>query len=477
MIHITHHFIGGRRLAPQDGQVFEVRSPFDGALVGTVPSASPADIDLAVGAARKAFDTGPWPRMDPRERQKILEKFAELHAARANEFALLISRENGTPISGAIALQQGIAPQNQAYLDAAGAFPWEERRPAFFQGETIWRREPVGVVAAIIPWNAPHQSALVKLFPALLAGCTVILKLAPETGLDGHLLGEMFSEAGVPEGVVSIVTAERETSEYLVKHAGVDKIAFTGSTAAGKRIASLAGESLKRVSLELGGKSASIVLPDADITATAAGIQFTSFINNGQACIAHTRVLIPADQHDRFVAALANVVNGVKVGDPGDPDTFQGPLVAKRQQERVWGFIESGIAEGATLAAGGLGMPQGLSQGSFVRPTLFANVHNRMRIAQEEIFGPVVCVIPYEDVDQAIAIANDSPYGLAGGVWTNDPSKAVEVARQVKTGTLTVNGQWPDFRAPFGGFKQSGMGREFGTEGLSVYLEHKAIYL
>jgi acyl-CoA reductase-like NAD-dependent aldehyde dehydrogenase len=205
-------------------------------LVGTVPAATPADIDLAVTAARKAFDTGPWPRLSPQERQQVLKKFAGLHAALANEIAALISRENGTPISGAIALQQGIAPQNQAYLEAAATFTWEERRPAFLKGDTIWRREPLGVVAAIIPWNAPHQSALVKLFPALLVGCTVILKLAPETGLDGHLLGELFNEAGLPEGVLSIVTAERETSEYLVKHPGVDKIAFTGSTGAVSRI-------------------------------------------------------------------------------------------------------------------------------------------------------------------------------------------------------------------------------------------------
>ncbi|MGY3943614.1 aldehyde dehydrogenase [Aeromonas tecta] len=477
MLHITHHFIGGHRVAPQGSDLFEVRSPFDGALVGTVPAATPADIDLAVSAARQAFDTGPWPRLLPSERQTVLQKFSALHAANANEIATLISRENGTPISGALMLQQGIVPQNQAYLDAAASFPWEERRPAFIKGETIWRREPLGVVAAIIPWNAPQQSALVKLFPALLAGCSVVLKLAPETGLDGHLLGELFNEAGLPEGVLSILTAERETSEYLVRHPGVDKIAFTGSTGAGKRIASLAGESLKRVSLELGGKSAAIILPDVDIAATAAAIQHSAYMNNGQACIAHTRVLVPATMHDRFVDALAKVVNAIKVGDPSDPATMQGPLVAKRQQERVWGFIESGIAEGARLAAGGLGMPEGLTEGAFVSPTLFANVNNSMRIAQEEIFGPVVCVIPYQDLDDAISIANDSPYGLSGGVWTHDESKAIEIARQMRTGTVSINGQWPDFRAPFGGYKQSGIGREFGSEGIAMYVEHKVINL
>lgn len=477
MFNISHNFIGGRRVPSQGTEVFEVRSPFDSALVGTVPAATPADIDLAVNAARQAFDAGPWPRFSPQERQAVLKKFAELHAAAEDDIAALISRENGTPISVAKVLQQGIAPQNQSFLEAAGNLAWEERRPSFARGETVWRREPVGVVAAIIPWNAPHQSALVKLFPALLAGCAVILKLAPETGLDGHLLGEMFNEAGLPEGVLSIVTAERETSEYLVKHPGVDKIAFTGSTAAGKRIASLAGESLKRVSLELGGKSASIILPDVDIEKTAAGVQTMSYLNNGQACISHTRILVQADMHDRFVEEFAKVVSAIKVGDPSDPMTVQGPLAAKRQQERVLGYIESGIAEGATLAAGGPGMPEGFTEGAFVRPTLFSNVKNSMKIAREEIFGPVVCIIPYTDIDEAISIANDSPYGLSGGVWTNDEAKAIEVARQIKTGAVAVNGQWPDFYAPFGGVKQSGVGREFGVEGLAMYLEYKAIYL
>jgi acyl-CoA reductase-like NAD-dependent aldehyde dehydrogenase len=415
--------------------------------------------------------------MSPINRQEILSKFSVLHSSRAAEIASLISRENGTPVREAIDLQLAISPQNHAYLEAAAVFPWEQRNPAFLRGETIWRREPLGVVAAIIPWNAPHQSALVKLFPALLAGCTIILKLAPETGLDGHLLGELFREAGLPEGVLSIVTAERETSEYLVKHPGVDKITFTGSATEGRRIASLAGESLKRVSLELGGKSASIIMPDADLTTAAAGIKYTSYINNGQARIAHTRVLVHANQHDRFVEALAEVVNAITVGDPSDPQTFQGPLVGKRQQESVWGYIQSGMEEGATLAAGGLGMPIGMTQGAFVRPTLFANVHNGMRIAREEIFGPVVCVIPYDSVAQAIDIANDSPFGLSGGIWSNDQAQALEIARKMKTGMIAINGQWPDFRAPFGGYKQSSIGREFGVEGIGHYVEHKAIVL
>lgn len=474
---ITGNFIGGQRVPTLGGETLEVRSPFDNALAGTVPLATPADVDLAVAAAREAFDESRWSDQTPAERQAVLKRFSELYATHADELAELITRENGTPISGTKALQQGIAFQNLAYLAAAAAFPWEERRPAGPSGETVILREAVGVVAAVIPWNAPQQSALVKVFPALLAGCCVVLKLAPETGLDGHLLGEIFKEAGLPDGVLNILTAHRESSEYLVKHPGVDKIAFTGSTAAGKRIAGIGGEALKHVSLELGGKSAAIVMPDADLQTAAKGLQFTAYMNNGQSCVAHTRVLVPQEKHDEFVAVLAGVVNGIKVGDPLDATTEQGPLVSMRQQERVLGYIEAGIAEGATVAAGGLGMPEGFPVGAFVRPTLFANVSNEMKIAREEIFGPVVCVIPYQSMEDAIAIANDSPYGLSGGVWASDAEKALDVARRLKTGGVTVNGQWPDFSAPFGGYKQSGLGREFGAVGISMYLQYKTICL
>lgn len=477
MISITHNFIGGERIASLGTEVIEVRSPYNGELIGTVPAATKNDVDLAVNAARQAFDTGEWPRMSSQERQEVLRKFADFHAARCNEFAKLISRENGESIMATTIVQQYIVPQNEAYLKAAAAFPWETIRPGFPQGETLWRGVPLGVVAAIIPWNAPHQSALVKLFPALLAGCTVILKLSPETGLDGHFLGELFAEAGVPKGVISILTADREVSEYLVGHPGVDKIAFTGSTAAGKKIASIAGASLKRASFELGGKSAAIVLPDADLAATAAALQFASFMNNGQACIAQTRILIPSNLHDQFVVELVAVVNKMKIGDPADPETFIGPLVSKRQQERVWAYIESGLAEGATLAVGGLGMPEGITQGSFVRPTVFSNVKNSMRIAREEIFGPVVCVIPYESIDEAVALANDSPFGLAGGVWTANEANGAKIARQIRAGGIAINGHGPDFLAPFGGFKQSGIGREFGELGLSHYIEHQSVFL
>ena len=473
----SQNFVGGRRVASLGTETIEVHSPFDSSFVGSTPAASKADVNLAVTTARQAFDSGPWPGLTPAERHAILTRFAELHAARADEFARFITSENGSPLWFTKAVQAGIAPQNAAYLKVAAEYPWELRRPAFPGGEIVWRREPVGVAAIIIPWNAPHQSALVKLFPALLAGCTVVLKLAPETALDGQFLGELLTESGVPDGVISILAADREVSEHLVTHPGVDKIAFTGSTAAGRRIAALAGERLKRSSFELGGKSAAIVLPNADIAKTVGALHFLSFLNAGQSCVAQTRLLVARSAHDEFVEALVADVATMNIGDPAHPETFIGPLVAERQRRRVAGYIDLGISEGATLAIGGTGLPNGISGGAFVKPTVFANVDNGMRIAQEEIFGPVVCVIPYDDIDDAVRIANDTPYGLSGSVWTSNPEQGLAVARRIRTGTLAVNGAARDPLAPFGGFKQSGIGREFGSEGLDHYIEHKAIAL
>lgn len=471
----THNFIGGKRVAPLGSGLVEVRSPYDGHLAGSVPAATAGDVDLAVKAARDAFDNGPWPRMTPAERLAVLTKFAELHAPLQEDFAQLITSENGSPLWFTRAVQAMVAIQNSAYLNAAGNFPWESIQQGFPAGETLWRKEPVGVVAAIIPWNAPQQSALVKLFPALLAGCSVILKTALETPLDGHRLGELFSEAGVPEGVVSILTADRDVSEYLVRHPGVDKIAFTGSTMAGRKIASIAGEQMKRMSMELGGKSAAIVLEDADIDATVTGLRYGSFPNVGQSCVAQTRLLVPRSMHDQFVEALVEDVKTLKIGDPSDAQTFFGPLVSERQRERVSHYIQLGIDEGAKVAVGGLGLPEGITQGAFVKPTVFTGVNNQMRIAREEIFGPVLAVISYEGVEEAISIANDSPYGLCGGVWTRDKNSGIEVARRIRTGTIGVSGAHPNFLAPFGGYKQSGVGREFGAEGLNHYVENKSI--
>ncbi len=471
-------FIGGTWAQPATDSVLEVVSPHSEEVVARVPEGSTADVDAAVAAARQAFDEGPWPRMTPAERIDVVQNFSGLYAARLTDMAELITIEMGSPISFSN-LAQSPAPwmQIEAFLGIAREFPWESMRPGVLGADVMVRHEPIGVVAAIPPWNVPQFTVMSKLIPALLAGCTVVVKPAPESPLDGYLLAELLLEAGVPEGVVSIVAAGREVGEHLVSHPGVDKVAFTGSTAAGRKIGAICGEQLKRCSLELGGKSAAIVLDDADLGSTLEGLKFIGVMNSGQACVAQTRVLVSRDRHDAFAGALAEAVAGMKVGDPMDPSTEIGPMVARRQQERVEKYIALGQEEGAQLLTGGLGMPEGLDRGWYVRPTVFAGVDNRMRIAQEEIFGPVLSVIPYDDVADAVRIANDSEYGLAGTVWTSDAEAGADVARRVRTGTIGVNTYTMDFAAPFGGYKASGVGREFGPEGLAQYCELKSVYL
>ncbi|WP_329454683.1 aldehyde dehydrogenase [Streptomyces sp. NBC_01497] len=477
MITFDKLYIGGRWTEPTEPGLLETRSPHDRSLVGRAAHAAPADIDKAVAAAREAFDQGPWPRTAPAERRKVITRFNELYAARADEWADLTTAENGSARWFTGWAAAALPEQTGSFLRAAETFPWEETLPRAegARARTVVRREPVGVVAAVIPWNAPHQSALVKLVPALLAGCTVVLKASPETALSTLVLADLFAEAGVPEGVLSIVVAGRETSEYLVSHPGIDKIAFTGSTEAGRKIASIAGRQLKRVSLELGGKSAAIVLADADLDAMAEGLKFLSFGNNAESCVAHTRILVHRDRYEEAVAKLKDLVESLTVGDPADPATFIGPMVRAEQQRRVRSYIDLGIEEGARLVTGGPDLPEGLDGGYYVRPTLFADVDNAMRIAQEEIFGPVIVVIPFDDDDDAVRIANDSPYGLGGGVWSADEERALATARRVRTGTFSVNGAPPSFDGPFGGYKGSGVGREFGSVGLGQYVEFKTI--
>jgi len=470
-------FIDGDWAAPATDDTIEVVSPHSEQVVATVPEGSAVDIDAAVAAARRAFDEGPWPRMSPAERIAVVQAFSDLYAGRIAEMAELITLEMGSPTSFAN-LAQSPAPwmQIEAFLAVARDYPWEEARPGALGTDVLVRREPVGVVAAIPPWNVPQFTTISKVVSALLAGCTVVVKPAPETPLDTYLMAELLAEAGVPPGVVNIVAAGREVGAHLVAHPGIDKVAFTGSTAAGRKIAAVCGEQLKRVSLELGGKSAAIVLDDADLAATMEGLKFTALMNSGQACVAQTRILASRANYDSVVDALAETVAGMVVGDPLDPATEIGPMVARRQQERVEKYIALGQEEGARLVVGGNGMPDGLSSGWYVRPTVFADVDNRMRIAQEEIFGPVLSVIRYDDVADAVRIANDSDYGLAGTVWTGDVEAGLEVARQVRAGTYGVNTYTMDFAAPFGGYKASGIGREFGAEGISHYTEVKSIY-
>lgn len=470
-------FIGGRRVPSTAPRRIEIRSPYDGTVVGAAPMATKEDIDRAVTEARRAFDHGPWPRMSVEDRLAVIEKFHALYEARSDAFARFTTREMGAPHWFTQAIRDLITNQSHAFFKAARSYPWEDLRAGYPSGKSLWRRVPVGVVAAIIPWNAPHQVALGKLYPALIAGCTVVLKLAEETALDGQFLGELFTEAGLPEGVLSILAADKDTSEHLVTHPEVDKIGFTGSSAAGRRIASLGGERLKRVSLELGGKSAAIVLEDADLEETVAALKYRSFPNNGQVCVAQTRVLVPRHLQSAYTEAMVAMIEGMTIGDPAREDTFLGPVVSARQWQRISDYISGAEAEGLQLATGGQGLPAGLNHGHFIRPTLFTNVDNQSRIAQEEIFGPVVCMIPYEDEAEAIALANASDYGLSGSVWTKDGAKAEAIARQIRTGTVTHGNAAIDLLSPFGGFKQSGIGREFGAEGINHYIEHQAIAL
>jgi len=472
MINRDKFFIDGAWVAPSTTESIDVHNAGTGEVMGKVPAGGEKDIVSAVAAARAALEA--WSATPVEKRAEYLQKISDGLKARAPELSALIAQEVGMPIKMASRIQAGLPIANFAnYAKIAKEFDFETR-----VGNSVVCREPVGVVGAITPWNYPlHQIAL-KVAPALAAGCTVVLKPSEVAPFNSFLLAEVIEAAGLPRGVFNLVTGfGPAVGEALVKHPDVDMISFTGSTRAGKRISEVAAQTVKRVALELGGKSASVILDDADLAIAVKSTVNGCYLNSGQTCTALTRMLVPASKHDEAAKIAGEVAKGFTLGDPMSEATRLGPLSSQMQLERVRDYIRKGVAEGAQLVAGGADAPEGLPGGYFVKPTVFAGVKNSMTIAQEEIFGPVLSIIPYQDEEEAVRIANDSAYGLAGAVWSGDDARAQKVARRIRAGQVDVNGGAFNMNAPFGGFKQSGHGREAGVYGLEEFLEYKSMQL
>jgi acyl-CoA reductase-like NAD-dependent aldehyde dehydrogenase len=483
MIRHDSLFVGGRWVDPSSDRTIPVTSATTEERIGSVPEARAADVDAAVRAARHAADDPEgWSAWEPARRAAAIETLAAELERRGPQTADLVSRQNGMPIAVSGRVEAAMpAMLLRYYAGLARESEVEEERAHLLgglaRGTTVVRREPVGVVAAIAPWNFPQLLAAYKHAPALAAGCTVVLKPSPGTVLDAMVFAEAVAASDLPPGVVNVVPGGPETGATLVAHPLVDKVAFTGSTATGRVIAEACGRLLRPVTLELGGKSAAVVLEDADLDLATAGEHLFAamFMNNGQTCYLSTRVLAPRSRYDEVVDVLAGFASSLAVGDPLDPATQIGPLASARHRDRVEDYVRSGLLEGARLVTGG-GRPDHLPRGWFMEPTVLADVDNTSTVARHEIFGPVLAVMPYDDEDHAVRLANESDYGLGGTVWTSDPEHGLEVARRIRTGSVGVNGFLLDPGAPFGGVKASGLGRELGPEAIGTYQYTKAIY-
>jgi aldehyde dehydrogenase (NAD+) len=472
------HFIGGSWVRSESQERIEVINPATEQVWGQVPDANQADVEKAVSAAKAAFDSGVWSRIGAHRRAEYLLRFADELAARGEKMGLVITSENGTPISESSSAAGHSAGILRYYASLADYVDQDDKRP--FAGSpnryTQVYREPRGVALLIAPWNFPLTLVMVKLAPALIAGCTVVIKPASETPLDMRVLIEAAVAAGIPDGVINLLTGGREAGGLMVAHPEIAKVGFTGSTAAGKIIAAQCASMLRPVTLELGGKSASIILPDASVEDFAKVVNRTCLRNTGQTCYNSTRILAPRSMYEDVVEAVASTVRQSPIGDPLDPGTIYGPSASRSQRDRVADYIRIGISEGARVAVGGEGMPDGIDRGFYVKPTVFADVDNSMRIAQEEIFGPVLVVIPYLDEDEAVRIANDSAYGLGGSIFTSDPDHAEQVARRIETGNIGINFYGSNLAAPFGGWKDSGLGLEYGPEAVDAYIRMKSVH-
>ncbi|MBM3675515.1 MAG: aldehyde dehydrogenase family protein [Actinobacteria bacterium] len=468
----TKIYIDGAWVASAGTGTIDVVNATSEEVIAQIADGTVDDVNQAVAAAKAALPG--WSATSPDERAKYLQRLSEGLGARLDEIATTVTAEVGTPYIISQMAQAGLpAMMAGSYVEITQQFEWEERID-----NSLVVREPIGVVGCITPWNYPLHQVVAKVAPALAAGCTVVLKPSQVAPLSAYILAEIFDEIELPKGVFNLVSgAGRVLGEAIVEHPDVSMVSFTGSTRAGRRIMELAAGQIKKVALELGGKSAFVILPDAPADeAVAAGIQ-SGFLNGGQTCISWTRMLVPASRRDELVAKAKAIAESYAPGDPMDPSTMLGPLVSKSQQESVRSYIEKGVAEGATLVTGGAEQPEQCEKGYFVKPTVFADVTNDMTIAQEEIFGPVLSIIVYEDEDDAIRIANDTIYGLHGGVYGGDKDHALAVAKRLQTGQVDVNGVSFNVKAPFGGYKQSGLGREYGRYGLEEFLEVKAIQI